>query len=171
MSQNRSPATAHNDGDIVEQEGITHSLCWTPTGDQAELLNSRNGHGNGDVQPTVLNAHPKRAYWDWTASVKSEKYELGRSFSVPFFLGEVPEDPKVWLFCDTFAGAPSVYVDRRASNTSFIVQGFVKLNHSIAQHSGLSSLEPSVVEPYLAQTLQWRVVKVRKGCQFVGIVD
>lgn len=94
MSQNRSPATAHNDGDIVEQEGITHSLCWTPTGDQAELLNSRNGHGNGDVQPTVLNAHPKRAYWDWTASVKSEKYELGRSFSVPFFLGEVPEDPR-----------------------------------------------------------------------------
>ncbi|KAF8874306.1 hypothetical protein CPB85DRAFT_1417289, partial [Mucidula mucida] len=62
--------------------------------------------------------------WDWN---NLEKYELGCSFSVPLFLGEVPEDSKIWLCCDTFAGARHVYVRS------------LQLNHAIARHSRAAS--------------------------------
>src|SRR6202042_2657493 len=41
---------------------------------------------------------------EWSVSVKCKKFELGGSFSVFIFLGEVPADPKQWLTDPAFAG-------------------------------------------------------------------
>ena len=105
--------------------------------------------------------------FDWTARVECEKYELGRSFSVLLFLGEVPEDSEEWQTCSTFVGAYHVFVNsvaERCANCSrqaeFVAEGFVHLDNKILQYSGLGSLEPEVVEPYLTQALQWRVQTV-----------
>ena len=105
--------------------------------------------------------------FDWTARIECEKYELGRSFSVLLFLGEVPEASEEWQLCSSFVGAYHVFVNsvaERCANCSsqveFVAEGFVHLDHKILQHSGLHSLEPDVVEPYLTQTLQWRVQTV-----------
>jgi tyrosinase len=105
--------------------------------------------------------------FDWTARIECEKYELRRSFSVLLFLGEIPEASEEWQTCSSFVGAYHVFVNsvaERCANCStqveFVAEGFVHLDHKILQHSGLGSLEPDVVEPYLTQALQWRVQTV-----------
>jgi tyrosinase len=46
------------------------------------------------------------------------------------------------------------------TNRDAVVEGFVHLNDGIIEHSGLDSLEPDVVEPYLKHNLHWRIQKV-----------
>ncbi|KAF8988417.1 hypothetical protein BDQ17DRAFT_1374127, partial [Cyathus striatus] len=101
-------------------------------GGQQPLTAESVQSGSGDVSGSL---------WDWAARIHFKKYELGGSFAVLLFLGEVPEDPESWLVAPNLAG-------------------FVHLNNGIAQHSGLGSLEPDVVHPYLKKELHWRVQKV-----------
>ncbi|KAJ7674241.1 tyrosinase [Mycena rosella] len=104
--------------------------------------------------------------WEWTARIQVKKYEVGGSFLVELFLGTVPEDPKHWRTSPNFVGAHHVFAnsvpDRCANcrtHRANQVEGFVHLNDGIIEHSGLHSLEPDVVEPYLIQNLHWRVQK------------
>jgi tyrosinase len=127
------------------------------------------GHDHGS-RPTVHSSQhvpPSQVLWEWTARIEFNKYELGVSFSVPIFLGAVPEDPQEWLVSPNFVGAHHAYVNstavlraNRQNQGNPVVEGFVHLNKAITQHSGLGSLEPAVVEPYLTQKLDWRVQKV-----------
>ena len=110
---------------------------------------------------------PNRGLWEWTARIEFKKYELGTSFSVLIFLGQVPQDPQDWRVSQNYVGGTHAFVNSVAafcancSNQQDVVQeGFVHLNHAIAKLSGLGSLEPNVVEPYLTDALQWRVQKV-----------
>ncbi|KAJ7480970.1 hypothetical protein FB451DRAFT_986454, partial [Mycena latifolia] len=82
------------------------------------------------------------------------------------FLGTVPDDPKQWRTSPNFVGAPHVFansVPNRCANCrahrDAEVEGFVHLNEGIIENSGLHSLEPNVVEPYLKNNLHWRVQK------------
>jgi len=127
-----------------------------------------SGHDHGS-RPTVHpNQHvpPNQVLWEWTVRVEFNKYELGMSFSVPIFLGTVPEDPEEWLVSPNFVGAHHAYVNsiavlraNRQDQGNVVEEGFVHLNKAITQHSGLASLEPAVIEPYLTQQLNWRVQK------------
>ncbi|KAF8061616.1 tyrosinase [Lyophyllum atratum] len=106
-------------------------------------------------------------YHEWTARVEFSKYELGCSFSVLLFLGEVPEDPEEWLISPNFVGAHHAFVnsasgecDNCRNQANIVVEGFVHLNSAIAEHSGLSSFDPAVIVPYLTQNLSWRIQKV-----------
>jgi tyrosinase len=107
--------------------------------------------------------------FDWAARIHFKKYELGGSFSVLLFLGEVPEDPEQWLVSPNMVGAHHAFVNtaagrcancRTQANQDLVVEGFIPLNNGIANHSGLGSLDPSVVSPYLQKELHWRVQKV-----------
>jgi len=115
---------------------------------------------HGDEGPTVIN--------DWTCRIHCKKYELGGSYWVLIFLGEVPEDPSKWRTCSTFVGGHYCFVNSAADKCSncrtqadLVVEGFVHLNNAIASRSGLSSYDPSVVTPYLKENLHWRVQTVR----------
>ena len=122
-------------------------------------LNTRPAHPIVDEQ----SAASDRSFWDWTARVEFKQHELGTSFSVLIFLGQVPENPREWRVSPNFVGAHHAFVHRAAANRNqqdLVVEGFVHLNQGIAKHSGLASLEPSVVEPYLTNNLNWRVQKV-----------
>ena len=116
------------------------------------------------IQPL---APPNHGFWDWTARVEFKKHELGGSFSVLIFLGEVPEDPKQWNVSPAYVGGVYAFVNSvtgRCANSGnqadAVQEGFVHLNTGISQHSGLGSLDPDAVEPYLAKALKWRVQKV-----------
>ena len=132
-------------------------------------------HLNFVVQPS--SAHPvvddqsseppNHGLWEWTARIEFKKYELGSSFSVLIFLGQVPDNPREWRVSPNFVGGHHAFVNSVAASCSncsnqqdIVVEGFVHLNHAIAQHSGLGSFEPDVIEPYLTEALQWRVLKV-----------
>lgn len=100
--------------------------------------------------------------WDWTARIEFDKYELGQSFSVIIFLGKVPEDPMDWLVCPEFVGAHHAFVDGTGRKRGPVVdEGFVHLSQAIVERGRLGSLEPGAVEPYLTESLDWRVQKVK----------
>lgn len=105
---------------------------------------------------------------DWTARIRFKKYELGRSFSVLIFLGQVPDDPSQWRASPSFVGVHAAFVNSAAGQCAncrdqedVVVEGFVHLDTAIAKQSGDSSYEPGVVIPYLKDNLRWRVQTVR----------
>jgi tyrosinase len=111
---------------------------------------------------------PNHGAWDWAARVHIKKYEVGTSFVVVFFLGEVPKEPKEWTTSNACVGRHYVMVNSNPqncanckTNSNVTVEGFVHLNDGLNQHLG--SLAPEKVPQYLKDKLQWRVQKV---CSF-----
>jgi len=124
--------------------------------------------GQGEL-PTTAAENDKEGpkFYDWTVRIHFKKYEVGGSFAVLIFLGEVPEDPSQWHAASTFVGAHYAFVNGAASQcdncrkqADLVVEGFVHLSSTIAERSGLSSFDPTVVVPYLKENLQWRVQAV-----------
>jgi tyrosinase len=103
---------------------------------------------------------------DWTCRIHCKKHELGGSYWVVIFLGEVPDDPKQWRTCPSFVGGHYVFVSSGQRGDT-LTEGFVHLNNAIASRSGLSSFEPNVVVPYLQDNLEWRIEAVRVLSLFV----
>jgi tyrosinase len=100
---------------------------------------------------------------DWGALVRANKYELGQSYMVFIFLGDVPDDPEQWFTSPSFVGfhAAYTYTDHSSDQKANVISSLVGLNHNIAKQSGLSSFEPSVVAPFLENNLHWRAQLVR----------
>jgi len=103
--------------------------------------------------------------YDWTCRIEFKKYELGSSFAVLIFLGEVPDDPSEWRGSPSYVGAHYAFVNSQAeacancrSQKDVVIEGFVHLNTAIISKAG-PDLRPEVVEPYLKHHLKWRVQK------------
>ena len=143
-----------------------------PVVEQAKLVPATHGPEHSEQHPLTFvvdksSAPPDRGLFEWTARVEFKKYELGTSFSVLIFLGPVPENPREWRISPNYVGGTHAFVNSTAGRCSncnnqrdLVTEGFVHLNDAIAEHSGLGSLDPSVVEPYLTHNLHWRVQKV-----------
>lgn len=104
---------------------------------------------------------------DWRLRVSVKKFEVGGSFSVFIFLGDVPADPAHWLFDPTFVGTFDVFSNENpetCSNCSkhldLVVDDFVHLNSAVLQSAGKIPLDEKHVLPYL-EKLSWGVQKVR----------
>ncbi|KAF9560844.1 tyrosinase [Agrocybe pediades] len=130
---------------------------WKHESDSSEGHSNNPGHG---ILP------PNQGMHDWAARIHFKKYELGTSFSVLIFLGAVPENTDDWLVSPNFVGAHHAFVNSNAGacencrNQSNVVgEGFVHLNRAIVRLSGLQSLDPDAVVPYLTKELNWRVLK------------
>ncbi|KIP02309.1 hypothetical protein PHLGIDRAFT_130799 [Phlebiopsis gigantea 11061_1 CR5-6] len=107
------------------------------------------------------------AYLDWTARVHVKKYEIGGSFSILLFVGEVPANPEEWHASPSFAGSYSGFVNsatehcancRNQRAAGVVLEGFVHLNNAIKKK--VSSFAVDVVEPLLQEQLHWRILKV-----------
>ena len=117
---------------------------------------------------SALSPSLKQIVWDWTARIEFKMYELGTSFYVFIFLGEVPEDPEDWDISPSYVGTASAFVNgaaKRCANCTnqgdIALKQFVHLDDAIARLAPeLGSLDPDVVEPYLKDALKWRVQKV-----------
>ena len=119
------------------------------------------------ASPTSAPGPPDHGMWNWTVRVEVKKYELGCSFCVLIFLGEAPENSEEWRICPNFVGGHHAFVNSVASRCAncsnqqdVVIEGFVHLNPAIVKLSGLESLEPSDIEPYLTDNLYWKVLKV-----------
>ena len=112
--------------------------------------------------------HPDGGLHEWTARIVSKQFELHHSYTVLIFLGEVPDDPSKWPVSPRYVGSHSAFVNTSAqscdnclNHVNLIIEGFVDLNRPILRLSGLQSLEPDDVVPYLTENLNWRVLKVK----------
>ncbi|KAJ7088152.1 photo-regulated tyrosinase [Mycena epipterygia] len=133
-------------------------------------------HAQTNLSTPVVVPHNAEdsTIWDWTARIEVKTYEVEGSFSVLLFLGAVPEDPTQWRTSTNFVGGHHVFAnsvpDRCANcrtHPDAEAEGFVHMDEDIAEYSGLGSLEPNVVEPYLTHNLHWRVLKA--GGQVVDL--
>ncbi|KAE9400782.1 tyrosinase [Gymnopus androsaceus JB14] len=113
------------------------------------------------------NSQDSKELWEWTARVQIKKHEVGGSFKVLFFLGNIPNDPREWSTAESFVGAFHGFVNTSAERCAncrrqqdVVLEGFVHLNDGIAKISNLNTFDPAVVEPYLTSNLHWRVQKV-----------
>jgi tyrosinase len=106
--------------------------------------------------------------YDWFAHVEFRKYELGCSFSLLFFLGEVPENPKLWSTSPNFVNSCQVFVNSasgRCANcrnkVELLEEGYVRLNRGIDRKLKQKVFDPAKVEEYLKDNkiLHWRVQK------------
>jgi tyrosinase len=80
---------------------------------------------------------------------------------VLIFLGDVPDDPEQWRTSPSYVGPHVAYVnaqpDKFGNMRERMISSSVHLNDDIAEKSGLSSFEPSIVVPYLRENSHWRV--------------
>ena len=121
-----------------------------------------------DLSSTPSPECPDHGAWDWIVRMEFKSFEYnGMGFYVYIFLGEVPENFQDWDSCNNYVGSAFAFVNsvpERCSNCisqqDLFVEQFVHLDPAIVRHGGLRSLEPDVVEPYLTNSLKWKVQKV-----------
>jgi tyrosinase len=125
---------------------------------------SQLGGGSPQAAQKPEDGKEAQSVLHWTARISFKKYELGERHYVVIFLGELPEDPSQWRTCRSVVGFHFTYVsddEFKNSRTRATMMGSdVPLNRAIAERSGLSSFEPSVVVPYLKDNLHWRIQAV-----------
>ncbi|KAJ7088141.1 photo-regulated tyrosinase [Mycena epipterygia] len=171
-----TPAPApHVQANLATHVAVPHNPATTPAHSNPAPAPAPHVQANL-AHVTVPHNADERTILDWTARIQVKKYEVGGSFSVLIFLGAVPDDPAEWRTSPNFVGAHHVFAnsvpDRCANcrtHRDAEVEGFVHLDEDIAEHSGLGSLEPDVVEPYLTHNLHWRVRKA--GGQVVDLAS
>ncbi|OJT09435.1 Tyrosinase [Trametes pubescens] len=117
--------------------------------------------------PPRIRDPPSHTLWEWSVRIRVKKFEVGRSFAVLVFLGEVPEDPQEWYASATYVGAHHAFVNSapaRCANCrrqgDSVTEGFVHLNDAIVKHAAPHSLEPEAMKPYLRRDLSWRVRRI-----------
>ena len=132
-----------------------------PTKRLHKLMSRKSQNRLLDMLGGVFSGGSGGQYSDWTARVTFDRTEVGRSFSVVFFLGSVPEDSSTWLTCPQFVGAHHAFVHSaqcaRCSQDKVMEEGFVSLNPAIADKSTFGSFLSELVAPWLKNELQWRV--------------
>ena len=96
-----------------------------------------------------------------------KKYEVGGSFSVYLFFGEVPADSSQWYYDKSFIGTFDVFAnetpencDNCVDNRDKTITGYIHVSRPILSRSDKGSLDKAVVLPQLEQ-LRWGVKKVR----------
>lgn len=109
------------------------------------------------------------SYLDWTARIHVKKHEIGGSFAVLIFIGDVPENPDEWYMSSSFVGAHYGFVNSVVEScencamqqeAGVVLEGFVHLNRALVHVLPGGSFDENVVEPILKENLHWRVRKV-----------
>jgi tyrosinase len=109
----------------------------------------------------------ERGLADWRARVSVKKFEVGGSFSVYLFFGDVPADSSQWHYDKSFVGTFDVFSNETPENCGNCMEnrdktvtGCIHISRFILSRSDQGSLHKTVVLPQLEQ-LRWGVKKVR----------
>lgn len=118
--------------------------------------------------------------YDFTyqANIVSQKFALNGSYAVYVFFGEPPSDLSTWSTAENLVGLHAVTANLAdetnpgMSNMNVPVTGVVMLSpalYTLYNEHELADMDPSVVEPYLKQNMQWRVATYQG--QYVEVKD
>ncbi|KAF8514606.1 hypothetical protein JB92DRAFT_124714 [Gautieria morchelliformis] len=131
-------------------------------------------YGGATFEPgpveSLKSLHPSpqsNSITQWSARVRSKQFEVGGSFSVLIFLGNVPENSSEWHTSPTYVGSFHAFVNRTPeacancqTQEDVYISGVVHLNEAITNtNDNQASLHPDYVVPRLTKGLSWRVRK------------
>lgn len=127
----------------------------------------KKGADNPTLLASIAANNPSDTIQEWTTKINCNQYELGGSFSVVLFFGQIPDDPREWYSSDSFVGAFDAFVNEAMEQCQNCrdqadvgIEAFVHLNEAISKHTNQSSFDPEVVVPFLTDNLLWGVLKV-----------
>jgi tyrosinase len=174
----RTQSSYWNSKDIQTASSLHYTypeLLGDPTPDQVALRVIKL-YGGGTLDPGPVKSpqtlHPStqsNSITRWSARVRSKQFEVGGSFSVLIFLGNVPENSREWLTSSTYVGSFHALVNRTPemcancqTQADVGISGVVHLNEAIVKthdSDNQASLHPDYVVPRLTKELSWRVLK------------
>jgi tyrosinase len=121
---------------------------------------------DAEARQDILAVSVQRGLADWRARVSVKKYEVGGSFSVYLFFGDVPPDSDQWYYDKSFVGTFDVFsnetpetCDNCVDQRDKTITGYIHISRPILTRSDQGSLDKAVVLPQLEQ-LHWAVKKV-----------
>jgi tyrosinase len=130
---------------------------------------------DAEARQDILAVSVQRGLADWRARVSVKKYEVGGSFSVYLFFGDVPADSDKWYYDKSFVGTFDVFSNNTPENCDNCVEqrdktitGYIHISRPILSRSDQGSLHKAVVLPQL-EKLRWAVKKVRYRVLFSNI--
>lgn len=114
-----------------------------------------------DAQDPPVNSIIKNGqYTEWVANVHVNVEALDGTFSIPFFLGKVPDNPCLRGSSPNEIGSVDIFAMDRMTGSRSKISGTVPLTSALTKIVAvgvLPHLNPKVVEPFLRHVLQFRV--------------
>lgn len=143
------------------QSGTISKGSWTSGGRTFGLKASKPNVKPNGVDPPRNVIINNGQYTEWMVNVQVNAGALDGSFSIHFYLGEMPSDCRKW---DTpnEVGSVDFFTMRGMSGHASKVSGSLPLTSALVKMVGVGSLEhlkPKAVEPLLRHALNFRVCR------------
>lgn len=145
-----------------------------------ESLEKRQSNPNVAITiPPGLKNGTARAYRQWYANIRINKFARQSSFFIHLFLGEnIPAGPDAWLSSPAFVGTFVAFVDSSMANgnggNGFNIYGQIPLTRKLVElyNAGtIPDLDVRTMRPYLRRNLQWRAQGVEEGAGEIPVRD
>jgi len=103
---------------------------------------------------------------DWFIRIRAKKYQLKQSFTVLFFVGQVPNDAAHYRSSPNLIGSHVEFVNsdpERCANckdsANSITEGFIELDTAL-ERLGHGAKTEQEIEKYLQDNLHWRIQRI-----------
>jgi tyrosinase len=111
------------------------------------------------IPPSLKNG-TSRAYREWYANIRINKFSQMESFYIHIFIGDLPSDPASWLDSPSFVGTFVVFMDPSMANGQILnIYGQIPLTRKLVElynAGSIADLEVKTLRPYLKKNLHWR---------------
>lgn len=111
--------------------------------------------------PPVSSVVKNGRYTEWIANVHVNVEALDGNFGIYFFLGEVPEDCAEWDSASNLIGTVGIFAMDMNTGSEMKISGTLPLTSALIKMVAAGEipyLGVDVVEPFLRETLQFRVL-------------
>ncbi|KAH7002086.1 hypothetical protein EDB80DRAFT_808962, partial [Ilyonectria destructans] len=135
-----------------------------------QLIKKINSWWGGSSAPNVrIDAEDPPAssvvkngqYTEWIANVLVNAEALDGNFGIHFFLGEAPAHTKEWNWAVNLVGTVGIFAMDRTTGSQLKISGTTPLTSALMKMVAageIAHLGVEVVEPFLRETLQFRVL-------------
>jgi tyrosinase len=123
--------------------------------------------------PEIRSLRVNNANFQWTIKIIVDSHAYNDVFSLDFFMGSPPKDPKLWSTAANLVGTHSQFITSSISMTRpnnlpiRVSRGEVSITHTLAagvQRGLLADLSPAAAVPVLKDLLTWRA-RSANGCE------
>lgn len=124
------------------------------------LKNAKPDLGPDAQYPPAKSIIKSGRYTEWIANVHTNVEALDGTFSIHFFFGQAPPDCRHWGTSPNQIGSIDIFAMNRMTGSQSKISGALPLTSALMKMvatGAIPHLGPDVIEPFLEETLQFRV--------------